>query len=312
MTRLAVSATTAVAFLAPGGPEVLTVVDLPASDPGASEARIRVAAAAVHPADLVVRAGIRPVEVGPPFVPGMAVAGIIEAVGAGSRWSVGDRVMAMTLPSSPYRGGYRASVVAPDDTIARVPDDMALDVAATLPMNGHTALQIVDALEVGPGMTLAVTGAAGALGTLVVPLARARGARVIAAARPHDAARLAALGPDAVVASDDLTAGIRAETADGADAVADLAVLNDRVVPAVRPGGRIASVRGWQGPEHGDVGVHVVAVPREWHHGERLEEVARITARDRPVESFAPADAARAHRLIERAGLRRSIVLSFA
>ena len=306
------TAATAVAFSSPGGPEVLSVIELPVAEPGPGEARIRVTAAAVHPADLVVRAGIRPIEVGPPFVPGMAVAGTVSAVGAGSRWSVGDRVMTMTLPSSPYGGGYRASVVAPDDTISGVPDDLSLEIAATLPMNGHTALQIVDALEVGPGTTLAVTGAAGALGSLLVPLAKARGAHVIAAARPHDAARLAALDPGAVVASDDLVAGILVAAGGPVDAIADLAVLDEGVLPAVRPGGRIATLRGWQGPADGQVHVHAVAVPREWHRGARLEEVSRITARDRPVEVFAPAEAAQTHRLVQDGGLRRSLVISFA
>ena len=303
---------TAVAFSAPGGPDVLSVVDLPVTEPGPGEARIRVAAAAMHPADLVVRAGIRPIEVGPPFVPGMAVAGIVAAVGPGSRWSVGDRVMTMTLPSSSYRGGYRASVVAPDDTIAPVPDVLDLDVAATLPMNGHTALQIIDALEVGPGTTLAVTGAAGALGSLVVPLAKARGARVIAAARPHDGDRLAALNPDVVVATDDLVLGIIAAADGQVDAVADLAILDEAALPAVRTGGRIASLRGWQGPADRAITVHAVAVPREWHRGDRLAEVAGITSPDRPVEVFAPSEAALAHRLLERGGLRRSLVLTFA
>lgn len=304
--------TTAVGFSVPGGPDVLSVVDLPVTEPGPGEARIRVSAAAVHPADLVVRAGIRPIEVGPPFVPGMAVAGIVSAVGPGSRWAVGDRVMTMTLPSSPYRGGYRASVVAPDDTISGVPDVLSLEIAATLPMNGHTALQIVDALEVGPGMTLAVTGAAGALGSLVVPLAKARGARVIAAARPHDGDRLAALDPDSIVTSDDLVAGILAAASGRVDAIADLAILDEAALPAVRANGRIASLRGWQGPADGEITVHAVAVPREWHRGDRLAEIAGITSPDRPVEVFAPSEAALAHRLIETGGLRRSLVLSFA
>ncbi len=312
MTSTRTTATTAVAFLAPGGPEVLSVLELPLAEPGFAEARIRVAAAAVHPADLVLRAGLRPVEVGPPFVPGMAVAGVVATVGPGSRWSPGDRVMTMTLPSGPYRGGYRASVVAPDDTIALVPDDLSLEVAATLPMNGHTALQILDALSAGPGTTIAVTGASGALGSLVVPLAKARGARVIAAAREHDAERLAALDPDVVVAADDLVAGILAAEGGQVDAIADLAVLDARVLPAVRAGGRIASLRGWQGPDDGEVSVHAVAVPREWHRGDRLEEVVRISARNRPVEVFSPHEAARAHQLVQAGGLRRSLVLSFA
>ena len=312
MTPLPASATTAVAFFAPGGPEVLTVIDLPAGEPGPGETLIRVSAAAVHPADVAVRAGGRPIEGGPPFVPGMAVAGTVEIAGESSRWEVGDRVMTMTLPSSPYRGGYRGSVVAPDDTVAGVPDTLSLEVAATLPMNGHTALQILDALDARAGMTIAVTGAAGALGSLVVPLALARGARVIAASRPGDRERLAELGPDVVVCADDLIAGILTAAGGTVDAVVDLAVLDADIVPIVRPGGRIASLRGWRGPEAGDVTVHAVAVPREWHRGGRLDAVARIAARDRPVEVFAPHDAARAHRLLQAGGLRRSLVLSFA
>src|SRR4051794_33618173 len=86
-----------------GGPEVLEIVDLPVPEPGAGEVRIRVAAATVNPTDIALR------ELGDrlgrglprPYVPGMEVAGIVDAVGEGAPWEPGQRVMAIVMPIQP-------------------------------------------------------------------------------------------------------------------------------------------------------------------------------------------------------------------
>ncbi len=91
----------AVAFTEFGGPEVLHVITLPVPLPGPGQVRVHVAAATVNPTDLAFRAGARrlPGGVEPPCIPGMDLAGVIDAAGPGtSGWAAGDRVMAAVSP----------------------------------------------------------------------------------------------------------------------------------------------------------------------------------------------------------------------
>jgi NADPH:quinone reductase len=83
-----------------GGPEVLEIVERPVPEPGAGEVRIRVAAATVNAADTVLRVGRhRPADgQEPPYVPGMELAGTIDAAAPGSGWRAGERVMAIVSP----------------------------------------------------------------------------------------------------------------------------------------------------------------------------------------------------------------------
>jgi NADPH:quinone reductase len=306
----------AVVFDAPGGPDVLHVADVPVPEPGEAETRIQVAAAAVHPTDPARRAGAWPLTGDPPHVPGMAIAGVVEDVGPGSRWQAGDRVMAMMLPFSPYGGGYVAAVIAPDDTIARAPEGADLATAATLPMNGHTALQALRLIDLSPGETVAVTGAAGALGAIVIPLAVDAGLVVIADASPDDHDLVAALGPQIIVPrGDDVVQHIRAVRPDGVDGLIDAATLNERMVPAVRDGGVIASLRGWTAELPRGIRVHPVAVSDDWHRASQLDRLTALieagTLVPRQLRRFAPADAPTAHRLIEAGGVRTGIVIDF-
>ena len=119
----------AVVFDEPGGPDVLRVTELPVPEPAADEVRVRVTAAAVHPADIAFRRGARNSPTAGPHVPGMAISGVVECSDEASAWNVGDRVMGMTLPSSEYGGGYRATVIAPSDS--------KLGTHPAIPESGH-------------------------------------------------------------------------------------------------------------------------------------------------------------------------------
>src|SRR5215470_12611683 len=91
----------AVAFTEFGDPSVLRVVTVPVPVPGPGQVRVHVAAATVNPTDLGFRVGGRPLpeEVAPPYIPGMDLAGVIDAVGpAVSGWAAGMRVMAAVSP----------------------------------------------------------------------------------------------------------------------------------------------------------------------------------------------------------------------
>src|SRR3974390_403434 len=181
-----------------GGPGVLHVVDLPAPEAGPPEVRIRVHAAAVNPTDTQLRSGQRAERlkgVPPPHVPGMDAAGVLEQIGAGASTGlrVGERVMAIVLPRGPH-GAYAERVVVPASSVVRSPAGASDAEAAALPMNGLTARLALDVLALRPGQTLAVSGAAGAVGGYVVQLAAAEGLTVVADAAPADEPPVRALG----------------------------------------------------------------------------------------------------------------------
>jgi NADPH:quinone reductase-like Zn-dependent oxidoreductase len=119
----------AVTFSRFGGPEVLEVSELPEPQPSAGEVRIRVAAATVNPTDISFRTGrqltaaqLAEMDVRPPYIPGMELAGVVDAVGEGTGWHPGDRVMAIVNPRRPGGGAQAELVVVPAASVARVPN----------------------------------------------------------------------------------------------------------------------------------------------------------------------------------------------
>jgi NADPH:quinone reductase-like Zn-dependent oxidoreductase len=300
-----------------GGPEVLRVVDLPEVHAGAGEVRIRVHASTVNPTDTSLRKGARADSlrnVPPPYVPGMDVAGIVDEIGPGTvtDLAVGDAVMAMVVNSGSH-GGYRESIVLPADAVVRAPAGTTLVEAATLPMNGLTARQSLDQLALRPGQTLAVTGAAGCYGGYVVQLAKADGLTVIADAAPADEALVRSLGADVVVPrGDDIAAQIRKVAPQGVDGLADGSFQSGLAVGAVRDGGAFVSVRGWSGDERG-ITFHRTSV-RDYNHRADLlnrlrQQVENGLIRLRVAATFAPEQAADAHRRLEAKGTRGRLVL---
>src|SRR5262249_46282491 len=153
-----------------GGPEVLEVSELPEPQPGPGEVRIRVAAATVNPTDISFRSGrqftvaqLAEMGVRPPFIPGMELGGVVDAVGAGTSWRAGDGGRAIVNPRRRGGGAQAELVVVPAASVARVPEGTSFEAAATLPMNGLTVRLALDRLALKPGQTLGVTGAAGAV-----------------------------------------------------------------------------------------------------------------------------------------------------
>ncbi len=301
-----------------GGPEALGVHTLPDPHPGPGEARIRVRAAAVSPTDLGLRSGgYNTTNVEPPYIPGMDAAGVIDEVGENSTWKVGDQVMAIALPlSSKHGGAYVEYLIAPDDSIARIPAGASLEEAATLPMNGLTATQMLELAALQPGQTIAVTGAAGTLGNYLIQLAKIQGLTVVADAAPKDLELVQSLGADHIVdRGDGLADRIRGVFPEGVDAVADTALLHDAVVPALRDGGTFVSVRGWKGEPTRNIRFEAVSVSKEYHSQAKLDalrqavEEGKLTAR---VAGILPAeDAAEAHRRVGAGGSRGRVVLTF-
>ncbi|MEX3600276.1 zinc-binding alcohol dehydrogenase family protein [Kocuria carniphila] len=306
-----------------GGPEVLDIHDVPEPHAGPGEVRIAVKAAAVNPTDTETRQGNgAPAQLPAPHVPGMDAAGVIDEVGEPtaeldtSPWSVGDHVMAIAIPLRGHGGAYVEYLVADADSLARIPEGRSLEEASTLPMNGLTALQALEKLDLEPGQVLGVTGAAGTLGGYVVQLAKLQGLTVIADAAPKDRERVVALGADHVVErGDDFPDKVREIYPDGVDGLVDAAVMNELAVPAVRSGGGFATVRFWKGPEDSDLTFHIVWVGDEYHHGDKLDALRELVESGvvtLEVADTLPAEqATEAHQRLQEGGVRGRLVLTF-
>ena len=154
-----------------GGPDALEVVDVPEPHAGPGQVRIRVNAATVNPTDTFVTNGARAEAQRadpPPYVPGMDAAGVLDEIGDGADTDLqtGEHVMAIVLPKAAH-GAYAEHIVVPVESVARVPRGTSDAEASTLPMNGLTARLTLDLLDLKPGQTIAVTGAAGCYGGYV-------------------------------------------------------------------------------------------------------------------------------------------------
>jgi NADPH:quinone reductase-like Zn-dependent oxidoreductase len=183
-------------------------------------------------------------------------------------------------------------------------------------MNGLTARMSLDLLNLSPGQTLAVTGAAGAYGGYVIQLAKADGLTVIADASDKDAPLVASLGADIVVRrGDDVAARIREHFPDGVDGLADGAVLNALVIPAVRDGGAFTSVRGFMGEPQRNIRffrTFVVEYDGKFAKLDRLRQQAEDgTLTLRLAATYPKEQASEAHRRLEAGGTRGRLVIEF-
>lgn len=313
----------AVTFSRFGGPEVLEVSQLPEPQPGRGEVRIRVGAATVNPTDISFRTGrqqtmaqLAEMGVLPPFVPGMELGGVVDAVGEGTSWRVGDRVMAIVNPRRPGGGAQAELVVVPAASVARVPEGTSLEAAATLPMNGLTVRLALDKLALQPGQTLGVTGAAGAVGGYAVELGVSEGLRVIAVAAPKDEALVKRLGAEKVVPrGDGAIRGLRDAAGDGVDGLIDAAVLDGAVLPAIKDGGKLATVRGFSGPSERGITIEPVRVTSYVHNHEALDRLGQLVAKGqltlRVAETFPPERAADAQQKLAAGGTRGRLLIVF-
>ena len=307
----------AVGITRPGGPEVLAVVEREVREPGPGELRIAVGAAAVNPTDIGLRQRGAD-DLPPPWVPGMDAAGAVESVGAGVvHVAAGDAVMAVVAPRRVEGGAQGALVVVPAASVVPVPDGMTPAQAATLPMNGLTALHGLALLGLVAGQTLLVTGGAGLLASYVIPIAKRWALRVLADAAPKDEALVSSFGADVLLPRGDaLVAAVRTEVPEGVDAVFDTALLRRAMFPAIRQGGALAVVRTWDGDDV-EQGIRIEKV-QVWTVLERtdwLEEVRELAGEGvllpRVAGTYPPEAAGDAHRRLEAGGLRGRDVIVF-
>jgi NADPH2:quinone reductase len=301
----------------PGGPEVLQVIDRAAREPGEGDVRIAVHAAAVNPTDIGLRRfgdADRP----PPWTPGMDAAGMVESVGPGvDRLAVGDRVMAAVSPRRPEGGAQAELLVAPAASVVPIPDGASLQQAATLPMNGLTALRGLELLDLPEGARLAVSGGAGELASYVIPLAKERGLQVIADAKPEDHELVRGFGADVVVPRGERFAeAIREVAPEGADALYDTALLGHEAFGALRDGGAMVVVRGWDGSDtERGIEVRPVFVREVLDRTDWLWELRRLASEGklklRVADEYPPERAAEAQQAMDAGGLRGRALIVF-
>ncbi|HEY4056793.1 MAG TPA: NAD(P)H-quinone oxidoreductase, partial [Kofleriaceae bacterium] len=194
-----------------GGPDVLQVVERPLPEPSRGEVRVRIRATAINRADLLQRMGFYPAPGdSPPDVPGLEIAGEVEALGPGvERLKVGDRVFGLV-----GGGGYAEAVTSHERALALMPAGMSFEDAAAVPEAFITAYDaIVSQANLRGGEALLVHAAGSGVGTAAIQLGHALGAYVIGTARTKDKLdRAKELGLDVgVVAADNRFAdGVRA------------------------------------------------------------------------------------------------------
>jgi NADPH:quinone reductase-like Zn-dependent oxidoreductase len=314
----------AVGFTEFGDASVLRTVMLPVPEPGPGQVRVQVTAATVNPTDTGFRAGGRalPPEVGPPYIPGMDLAGVIDATGPGvSGWGTGEQVMAAVSPREPGGGAQAEYRIVDTDQLARVPDGIPLTAAATLPMNGMTVRTALDILALraagnGTAPVLAVTGAAGAVGGYAIQLGRHEGLTVVADAAPADEDLVRGLGATHVVPrGDGFAAAVRELYPAGADGLLDAALMGPPALAAIKDEGHLAAVRPFQGETERGITISLVLVGEHLHDGARVAELAALAAKGTltlRVAELIPAErAVDAHRKLEAGGVRGRLVLTF-
>lgn len=207
-----------------GGPEVLRLAELPEPRTHVDSVLVRVRAAGVNPADIVLREGLLAdaVDTYFPVVPGWDLAGVVERAGPGApEFAPGDEVVGYVRGDTMRQHGAYAELVAADvRTLARKPRNATWAQAAALPLAGLTAYQaVVRALRVDAGEVLLVHGAAGGVGSLATQIALSLGARVIGTASAHNYDYLRSLGAEPVHHGTDLADQVRSRVPNGVDAV---------------------------------------------------------------------------------------------
>ncbi|WP_067430502.1 NAD(P)H-quinone oxidoreductase [Nocardioides jensenii] len=187
----------AVVVTDPGGPEALTVVDLPDPEPGPGEVLVKVAATAINRADTLQRQGFYPPPPGASDVLGLECSGTVAGLGEGvTDWQVGDQVCALLAG-----GGYAELVAVPAGQLMPVPEGVSLVEAAAIPEVACTVWSNVFMIAgLQPGEKFLVHGGGGGIGTFAIQLASAMSAKVFTTAGSREKLAVCAeLGADVTI-----------------------------------------------------------------------------------------------------------------
>ena len=239
----------AIRFHRYGDADVLRYEDVPTPVPGTDEVRVRVAATTFNGVDGNIRAGLMqgPMPLNLPHIPGLDVAGTVDAIGENvSGLRVGDEVVGF-LPFV-VDGASAEYVLAPVASLALAPTSIPLADAAALPLVGLTAWQaLFEHAELRSGQRILVNGASGAVGGYAVQLAKAAGAHVIATGSAARREHLLALGADEVV--DHTTTEVSSAVSEPVDVLLNLAPITPEQFTAlaslVSDGGVVVNTTVW-------------------------------------------------------------------
>ena len=303
----------AVRFDRYGGIDVLDVREVPRPQPDAGEVLVEVKAAGINPGEAMIRQGVLDAIFPATFPSGQGsdLAGVVAEVGTGvDAFSVGDEVLGFTND----RASHAEFVVVPADQLTPKPPAVSWEAAGGLFVAGTTAYAAVRSVELTPGDTVAIAGAAGGVGTIAVQLAKRTGATVLGIAGPSNDEWLAAHGVIPVNYGDGLADRLRAAAPDGrVDALLDffgggyveLAVTELGIAPQ-----RIDTVIDFPALER--FGVMFVGNQDAADAAVLAELAALIAAGDLevPIAEVIPLDEVqRAYRTLERRHTRGKIVL---
>jgi NADPH:quinone reductase-like Zn-dependent oxidoreductase len=285
-----------------GPPEVLSTGELPEPHAGPGQVRIRVRAAGVSPVDLAIRAGKSRSPIALPHIPGVDAAGVVDEASPGV--SVGDEVFGAVDVA---RLGGATAEFAVLAFWALKPASMPWEQAGAAGSGIETATRALDLLDVRDGMTLLVDGASGGVGSLVVGLALARGARVLGTA--GDLEFVESLGATPVPYGPGLATRVSGRV-DAALDVAGKGSLPELVALTGSPSS-VVTLADFSGPSHGvRVSVGALGGEPDGRHG--LSTAAALFEEGRfqvPVEEVF-ADAAAAHTAAERGPRRGKLVVA--
>ncbi|GAA1375433.1 NADP-dependent oxidoreductase [Streptomyces beijiangensis] len=299
----------AIVFEEFGGPEVLHLKEIDEVHAGPGQIRVKVAAAGVNPVDYKIRHGWMqaafPTEL--PATPGLEVAGTVDEIGAGvTGVAVGDEVLGWS-----ETGSYAQYALAIE--FAPKPAGLAWETAVALPVAGETAQRVLDLLAVREGETLLVHGASGAVGSVGVQLAVARGVKVVGTASPANHEVLRALGAIPVAYGEGLAERVREAAPQGVDAVFEAAGHGDLPALIEARGGatdRVVTILDpMSAAEHGVVFTGESTADRSVGLAEQARLVADGKLKVQVAEVFPLALAAKAQQLSEEGHGRGKLVL---
>ncbi|MHA7174618.1 NADP-dependent oxidoreductase [Arthrobacter monumenti] len=296
-----------------GGPEVLKYGEQPEPKLGPDTVLVDIKASSVNPVDWAVMGGyLDSMSYAHfPVITGWDLAGVVKTPGpAVEEFQPGDEVIGYVRMDVIGHGTFAEQVAAPVRTLARKPENVNWEQAATIPLTGLTAYQsLVHFLQVSDGDTVLIHGGSGGVGTYAVQIARAKGARVIATASERNHDFLKDLGAEPTSYGEGAVDRFKALAPDGIDAILDLSG-GDELAPSVellRTPGRVVSVVN---PGVKEMGGHYVFVrpdPEDLAALTELVEAGKVT----PVltETFELKDAAKAFELSMGGHVRGKIAI---
>jgi NADPH:quinone reductase-like Zn-dependent oxidoreductase len=224
-----------------GGPEVITVEDVPIPIAGPAEVLVRVAAAGVGPWDALIREGNSKVSPPPPLTLGSDLAGVVEAVGPGvTGFKTGDEIYGVTNPE--FCGANAEYALAFANMIGLKPHGLTDIEAASVPVVAVPAWQMLfDYGHAQRGQTVMILGAAGNVGAYATQLAARAGLDVIGVVKENETDFVRSLGKDINVTSQ---IGLSQDAAPSVDLLIDTigGEILDRSARGLKPGGALISV----------------------------------------------------------------------